>query len=40
DDFAKGLNDVLIGKNGLSGGVYYYTLETDGFVETRRMVIL
>jgi hypothetical protein len=40
DDFAKGLNDMLIEKDGLSGGVYYYTLETEGGVETRRMVIL
>jgi len=39
--FDKGLNTIEISKNELaSSGVLYYTLETDGFTDTKRMVVL
>jgi hypothetical protein len=39
--FDKGLNTIEINKDELaSSGVLYYTLETDGFIDTKRMVVL
>ena len=34
-----GVNTVILDKGNLSGGVYYYTLETGIFRETRKMII-
>ena len=39
--FAKGYNEVSINHTQLRGtGVLYYTLETDGFTATKKMVVL
>jgi hypothetical protein len=39
--FAKGSNRVGIKGDALKGtGVFYYTLEADGFIGTRKMVVL
>jgi len=39
--FTKGLNTISINKNDLNTtGVLYYTLDTQGFTSTRRMVLL
>jgi len=37
----KGKNSIVLGKSELSvrEGVYYYTLETAGFTETKKMII-
>ena len=37
----KGKNSIVLGKSELpvSAGVYYYTLETAGFTETKKMII-
>ena len=39
--FTKGLNTITVDKNDLNTtGVLYYTLDTQGFTSTRRMVLL
>lgn len=39
--FDKGINTIEINKDELaSSGVLYYTLETEGFIDTKRMVVL
>ena len=39
-DYAKGRNQVTLGKAQLqTSGVFYYTLQTDAFTETRKMVL-
>ena len=39
--FTKGLNSIVVNKNDLNTtGVLYYTLDTQGFTSTRRMVLL
>jgi len=37
----KGKKSIVLGKSELpvSAGVYYYTLETAGFTETKKMII-
>ena len=31
---------VAFNGSGLSSGIYYYKMETEGFVETKRMVLV
>ena len=39
--FDKGINTIELNKDDLSvSGVLYYTLETEGFTDTKRMVVL
>ena len=39
--FDKGINTIQLNKDDLSvSGVLYYTLETEGFTDTKRMVVL
>jgi len=35
-----GTYEVSFNGNNLSSGVYYYKLETDGFVETKKMLLV
>jgi large repetitive protein len=40
-DYSKGMNQVKLGKQDLkAAGVLYYTLETDDFTATKKMVIM
>lgn len=36
----KGMNQVDIARNGLSGGIYYYTVKAGDFVDTKRMLVV
>jgi hypothetical protein len=38
-DFAKGYNEILV-KDLNATGVFYYTLEADGFTATKKMIII
>ncbi len=39
--FKKGLNTIRINANDIHGsGIYYYTIISDGYKETRRMIVL
>lgn len=38
--FSKGLQQVTFNNSNLSSGVYFYQLNINGFVETRKMVLL
>ena len=38
-DFAKGYNEVVIDEKGLVPGVMFYTLESDDFTATKKMIL-
>ena len=39
-NFSKGTNEILLNASKLPKGIVYYTLETDGFVATKKMLVL
>ena len=37
--YTKGLNEFVVNGSDLNAGVYFYTISTEGFNETKRMVV-
>ncbi len=39
-EYTKGYNEIILKKEELTSGVMYYQLDTEGFTQTRKMIVL